>query len=145
MVGLADDEPVFYALNLDTFEQIIDELKASEFVPTVFEDGEIEGEYIAKDDGALLLSVPYNEGWDVTVNGVATELASAADKGLSCLNVQKGTNKIVMTCKTPGGICRARNKLGDRRRACRGRTLRQTQEKPPLENGGLNSRIFMGD
>lgn len=62
MVGLADDEPVFYALNLDTFEQIIDELKASEFVPTVFEDGEIEGEYIAKDDGALLLSVPYNEG-----------------------------------------------------------------------------------
>lgn len=38
----------------------------------------------------------------MTVNGVATELASAADKGLSCLNVQKGTNKIVMTCKTPG-------------------------------------------
>lgn len=96
------DEPVFYALNLDTFEQIIDELKASEFVPTVFEDGEIEGEYIAKDDGTLLLSVPYDEGWNATINGVAAELAPAADKGLSCLNVQKGTNKIVMTYKTPG-------------------------------------------
>ena len=89
-------------MNLDTFEQIIDELKASEFVPTVFEDGEIEGEHIAKDDGALLLSVPYDEGWNVAVNGVATELAPAADKGPSCLNVQKGANKIVMTYKTPG-------------------------------------------
>ena len=99
-----DDEPVFYALNLDTFEQIIDELKASEFVPTVFEDGKIEGEYIAEDDGTLLLSVPYDEGWCVTVNGVATELTPAANKGLSCLYVQKGTNKIVMTYKTPGAF-----------------------------------------
>ncbi len=97
-----DDEPVFYALNLDTFERIIDELKASEFVPTVFEDGNIEGEYTAEKDGSLLLSVPYDEGWSVTVNGSAAELTPAADKGLSCLNVRKGTNKIVMTYKTPG-------------------------------------------
>ncbi len=56
-----DNEPVFYALNLDVFEQIISELKTSEFIPTVFEDGRIEGEYTAKDDGNLLLSVPYDE------------------------------------------------------------------------------------
>lgn len=99
-----DDEPVFYALNLDSFEQIIDELKASKFVPTVFEDGRIEGEYTAEDAGTLLLSVPYDEGWSVTINGAATELTPAADKGLSCLNVQKGTNKIVMTYKTPGAF-----------------------------------------
>lgn len=36
-----DDEPVFYALNLEVFEQIINELRASEFVPTVFGDGRI--------------------------------------------------------------------------------------------------------
>ena len=99
-----DDKPVFYALNLEVFEQIIDELKTNEFVPTVFEDGSIEGEYTAEKDGSLLLSVPHDEGWSVTVNGVATELTPAADKGLSCLNVQKGTNKIVMTYKTPGAI-----------------------------------------
>lgn len=99
-----DNEPVFYALNLDVFEQIINELKMSEFVPTVFEDGRIEGEYTAKDDGNLLLSVPYDEGWNVTVNGTATELTPAADKGLSCLNMQKGANRIVMTYKTPGAL-----------------------------------------
>lgn len=99
-----DNEPVFYALNLDVFEQIINELKMSEFVPTVFEDGRIEGEYIAKDDGNLLLSVPYDEGWNVTVNGTAAELTPAADKGLSSLNMQKGANKIVMTYKTPGAL-----------------------------------------
>ena len=76
----------------------------SEFVPTVFEDGRIEGEYTAKDDGNLLLSVPYDEGWNVTVNGTATELTPAADKGLSSLNMQKGANRIVMTYKTPGAL-----------------------------------------
>ena len=50
----------------------------------------------------MLLGVPHDEGWNVTVNGVATELAPAAAKGPSCLNVQKGTNKIVMTYETPG-------------------------------------------
>lgn len=99
-----DNEPVFYALNLDVFEQIINELKASEFITTVFEDGRIEGEYTVKDDGNLLLSVPYDEGWNVTVNGTAAELTPAADKGLSSLNMQKGANKIVMTYKTPGAL-----------------------------------------
>lgn len=99
-----DNEPVFYALNLNVFKQIINELKTSEFIPTVFEDGRIEGEYTAKDDGNLLLSVPYDEGWNVTVNGTAAELTPAADKGLSSLNMQKGANRIVMTYKTPGAL-----------------------------------------
>lgn len=99
-----DNEPVFYALNLDVFKQIINELKTSEFIPTVFEDGRIEGEYTAGDDGNLLLSVPYDEGWNVTVNGTAAELTPAADKGLSCLSVRKGTNKIVMNYRTPGAF-----------------------------------------
>ena len=97
-----NDEPVFYALNLEVFKQITDELKATEFIPTVFEDGKVKGEYTAEDEGSLLLSVPYDEGWSVTVNGATTELVPAADKGLSCLNVRKGTNKIEMTYKTPG-------------------------------------------
>lgn len=99
-----DNEPVFCALNLDAFKQIIDELKASEFVPTVFEDGKVEGEYTAENDCNLLLSVPFDEGWSVTINGTAVELTPAADKGMSCLNVQKGTNKVVMTYKTPGAL-----------------------------------------
>ena len=99
-----DNEPVFYALNLDVFKRVINELKTSEFIPTVFEDGRIEGEYTAKDDGNLLLSVPYDEGWNVTVNGTAAELTPAADKGLSSLNMQKGANRIVMTYKTPGAL-----------------------------------------
>lgn len=99
-----DNEPVFYALNLDVFEQIMNELKTSEFVPTVFKDGRIEGEFIAKDDDNLLLSVPYDDGWNVTINGAAAELMPAADKGMSCLNVQRGTNNIVMTYKTPGAL-----------------------------------------
>ena len=99
-----DDEPIFYALNLEAFKQIIDELKASEFVPTVFEDGKVEGEYTAENDCNLLLSVPYDEGWSVTINGTTAELTPAADKGLSSLNMQKGANRIVMTYKSPGAL-----------------------------------------
>lgn len=69
-----DNEPVFYALNLEVFEQIIDELKTSEFVPAVFEDGKVEGKYTAENDCNLLLSVPYDDGWSVTINGAAAEL-----------------------------------------------------------------------
>lgn len=98
------NEPVFYALNLEAFKQIIDELKTSEFVPTVFEDGKVEGEYSAENDCNLLLSVPYDEGWSVTINGAAAELMPAADKGMSCLSVQKGANRILMTYKTPGAL-----------------------------------------
>lgn len=99
-----DNQPVFYALNLKVFEQIIDKLKANEFIPTVFEESKIEGEYTAEDDGNLLLSVPYDEGWTVTINRAAAELTPAADKGLSCLSVQKGANKIVMSYRTPGAF-----------------------------------------
>ena len=99
-----DDEPVFYALNLEAFEQIIDQLKASEFVLAVFEDGKVEGEYTVENDGNLLLSVPYDNGWSVTINGAAAELMPAADKGMSCLSVQKGANRIGMTYKTPGSL-----------------------------------------
>lgn len=99
-----DDEPVFYALNLEAFEQIIDQLKASEFVPAVFEDGKVEGEYTVENDGNLLLSIPYDNGWSVTINGAAAELMPAADKGMSCLSVQKGANRIGMTYKTPGSL-----------------------------------------
>ena len=98
------NEPVFYALNLETFKQIIDELKTSEFVPAVFEDGKVEGEYTAENDCNLLLSVPYDEGWSVTINGAAAELMPAANKGMSCLSVQKGANRILMTYKTPGAF-----------------------------------------
>lgn len=98
------NEPVFYALNLEVFKQIIDELKTSEFVPAVFEDGMVEGEYTAENDCNLLLSVPYDDGWSVTINGAVAELTPAADKGMSCLRVQKGTNKIVMTYKNPGAF-----------------------------------------
>lgn len=99
-----DNEPVFCALALDAFKQIIDELKASEFVPTVFEDGKVEGEYTAENDCNLLLSVPYDEGWSVTINGAAAELMPAANKGMSCLSVQKGANRILMTYKIPGAL-----------------------------------------
>ena len=99
-----NNEPVFYALNLEAFKQIIDELKTSEFVPTVFEDGKVEGEYTAENDGNLLLNVPYDNGWSVTINGAAAELMPAADKGMSCLNVQRGANYIVMNYKTPGAL-----------------------------------------
>lgn len=99
-----DNEPVFYALNLEAFKQIIDELRTNEFVPAVFEDGKVEGEYTAENDGNLLLSVPYDDGWSVTITGAVAKLTPVADRGMSHLNVQRGTNKIVMTYKTPGAL-----------------------------------------
>ena len=93
---------VFYALNLDRFKQVVDQLREHEFTPEVFQDGHVEGVYDAPSDGTLLLTLPHDDGWDVTVNGAPATLETACGGGLSTIKVSAGENRIEMTYHDPG-------------------------------------------
>lgn len=97
-----DTRCVFYALNVSTFEKLINTLKAHQFEPTTFDDGHVAGTYTAASDGHLLLSIPYDKGWSFTVNGEPANVQPAFDEGMTAIEVKAGDNDIEMTYRTPG-------------------------------------------
>lgn len=98
----ADMEGYFYYLDMDVFGQILERLKANAFEPKLFEDGYVEGEYEAEKDGWLLLTIPYDEGWKIRVNG-ETILSREGANALTVIPVNTGINEIEMKYQAPGG------------------------------------------
>lgn len=91
-----------YALNMGVFERGIEQLRARQFTPAVFEDGYVSGTYRADDTTGLLLSIPFDKGWSVTVDGASAELSPAYGGGMSVLEVPEGELEIEMTYRSPG-------------------------------------------
>lgn len=91
-----------YALNVEVFERGIEQLRAGQFVPQEFSDGYVSGTYRAEEPTGLLLSIPYDKGWAVTVDGVKSDLSPAFGGGMSMLEVTEGTHEIEMTYRSPG-------------------------------------------
>lgn len=100
--GTADDmTPYFYYLDWDVFEEVIETLREDQFRTEVFEDGHVEGTYEADEAGNLLLTIPYDEGWTVEVNGQTVEYTEGAG-ALMVIPVQAGENQVVLQYKVPG-------------------------------------------
>lgn len=98
----ADVDCIFYALDLETFEEGIQRLSTRQFKPTVFEDGVVTGTYASNADSELLLSIPYDSGWSVSIDGKSTELSPAFGGGMSTLKLDAGIHSIEMTYRSPG-------------------------------------------
>lgn len=97
-----DTNCTFYALDIAAFEEFITSLSATQFEPSIFEDGWVTGTYRTEEPSALLLSMPYDRGWTVKVDGRPTELLSAFDGGMSAIQVHKGEHQIEMSYRSPG-------------------------------------------
>ena len=91
-----------YALNMDVFERGIEQLRSGQFSPTTFEEGHVSGTYHADQATGLLLSIPYDKGWKVTVDGTAVEPSPAYSGGMSLIEVPAGEHEIEMTYRSPG-------------------------------------------
>lgn len=86
-------ESVFYRLNQDVFEQAIENLRSKSFQPSVFEDGHVSGNYDTESDGWLMLTIPNEENWEVTVNGVEVETEDGVNTFMM-IPVKAGENQI---------------------------------------------------
>lgn len=91
----------FYYLDQDVFEAVIQELREKEMELKTFEDGYVKGSYQADKDSQILLSVPYDDGWEARVNGEKVEISEGAN-ALSVIPVKKGANEIELQYKVPG-------------------------------------------
>ncbi len=93
---------VFYALNMEAFERAIDILSDEQLQPTVAEGDHVSGSVVSTGTKDLVLSIPYDKGWTIAVNGSEVEPTSLFGGGMMSIPVTEGENKIEMTYRSPG-------------------------------------------
>ena len=94
---------VFYFLDMEVFKEAMTELRQEQFLPDVFKDGYMKGNYEAKKDGYLMLTVPGDKGWDIRNNGKRIQEREAAGIFIT-IPVKAGVNQIEMKYSPPGFV-----------------------------------------
>lgn len=91
-----------YLCTEEAYEEVHEELASSQLDTTVCEDGKIRGSIKADQNGTLLLSVPYDTGWKIQVDGKETE-AYRVGEALTGIDLTEGEHEISMDY-TPEGL-----------------------------------------
>lgn len=90
----ADDfDARVYGVNEDAVIQVVNELNKQQLEVTSYTDTSIDGTITVTEDGLFLLSIPYDPGWTLYVDGVETELSAFKDALLST-SLSAGTHQI---------------------------------------------------
>lgn len=96
-----DADPV---LDMSTFTRMIDDLKAHPFAFDRFGGSHISGAIDATEGQVLLMTIPNQDGWSITVNGTHVQPQDVANGALMAIPVQPGLNQVEMTFTAPGLI-----------------------------------------
>ncbi|MDD4461907.1 MAG: YfhO family protein [Eubacteriales bacterium] len=106
-LSFADDAPAsgrfeVYAasLNQPVFEQAIETLRSRSLQLEDWSDTRIRGSVTADEEGMLLLTIPYDQGWTLKVNGEAHDY-EALDHGLIMVELPAGRHQIELTYRPP--------------------------------------------
>ena len=103
-VPLEDASCTFYYLDLNALQSLTDELGAHQATFDSFSGSGISGTVTADSDGWLMVSVPHEAGWTVTVNGAQVETRGAFGDALTLVPVAAGENRFEMTFVSPGFV-----------------------------------------
>lgn len=90
-----------YQLNLFSLEQAYEVLNRDTLAVTQFTDTHIRGSISLKQDKNLILSIPKEDGWSVSVDGKEVE-TEAFFESLIQIPLTKGNHQIVLSYHTPG-------------------------------------------
>ena len=90
----------FYALDLDVLKEIKEEITNDNVKINNFENGKVNINVQNNNDEKLIVSIPYDSGWKVTVNGKKVTPELFADC-LMMISLENGDNNIEMTYSTP--------------------------------------------
>ena len=93
-------EKVYY-LDMKLFKTIANRLQDTGFNPQIVKDEFIEGTFSSSSNGLLLLSVPFDEGWEITINNKPVEIQNGFDTFLA-IPVSQGVNHIICSYHVPG-------------------------------------------
>lgn len=90
-----------YQLNLDTFQTAFDTLNQQTLSVENYTDTYVKGTIHVTEPGNLILSIPYEDGWSVWVDGVRTESREFME-ALIELPLDTGSHVIELRYETPG-------------------------------------------
>ncbi len=90
-----------YGMNEDVLTEIYQVLNRNPMEITAISDTKVEGKVTTGEEGVLLLSIPYEEGWSATVDGEETEIFGWKDAFVA-LQLQEGEHEIVLTYSPKG-------------------------------------------
>jgi uncharacterized membrane protein YfhO len=85
----------------DQFTAVYNKLLNQSMEVTEYSDAKIKGRISVSEDGVLMTSLPYDEGWSVYANGEKLETYSLVD-GLLGVDLPEGDYEITMKYRCPG-------------------------------------------
>ena len=87
----------------EEFDHLVQEMTAQPFRVSRMNDHHIEGTFEAIEDEYLFFSIPYDEGWKVTVDGKNVETETIGNAFLSVI-IPEGEHEITLDFLPPGLI-----------------------------------------
>lgn len=97
----ADVELYMFGTDDNALADFYTAIARSPFQVTAYSDTKITGYADAAFDGIMYTSIPYDEGWTVSVDGEPVEIKSVAD-GLLYFDIDAGRHEIEMTYRPKG-------------------------------------------
>lgn len=96
------DDFQFYSLDVGKFEKVYDELNQGKLNIIDYNDGYLNGKVnVAKDKTILYTSIPYDEGWSVSVDGKKIKPIKLLGSIMG-VELSEGEHNIVFKYRTPG-------------------------------------------
>ena len=93
--------------NQDQFDLLYNKMINEKVVTAVYDSDSLEGYVNKQEDGIVLFSIPYDEGWTVLLDGEEVEKLEIAD-GLLGIEVSEGLHSLELSYVSPGfkeGLC----------------------------------------
>lgn len=84
-----------YAFNQDVFDDVYGQLSESQWQVTDYDSTHLSGTIDVSEDGLLLLSIPYDDGWTVFVDGEEAEKQAVGEALTGCY-LTVGTHEVEM-------------------------------------------------
>ncbi len=85
-----------YTMDVGAFEKAVSVVKEESMTVGHFSDGRIDGSITAKEDGLMVMTIPYDKGWTVKVDGEIVE-TRAIDECLLSFDLKQGFHRIELT------------------------------------------------
>ena len=90
-------DKLFYSFDYNGFSEACAKMQKNSFEVTEFEDTKLTGKVNADEDGQLLFTtIPYENGWTITVNGETVKPEKVVDDSLIAIPLKKGENTVKM-------------------------------------------------
>lgn len=100
-----------YYLNEDALIRLLKDLQEEQLQVTSYSDTSLQGTIDVQEDGLFFLSIPYDPGWNLYVDGEKAEYYTFQDAFI-CLDLKAGTHEISMRYLPDGLLCGAAISFG---------------------------------